>query len=256
MAYANPAVQKARAAERRVERKAAGICHSCPAPARKGKTRCAKCAGKENARLAERKAAGICPQCNNNPARKGKMLCADCAAKQKASRAERKAAGLCVKCTAPARKGKTLCAKCTAKSAGHATNLYHKRKEAGQCAKCPAPARKGMTMCAKCTAKQKARMTKSLIDRAAAEKAPFYRKQKGRCALCQGLPPSVEWLEIDHIRPRSKGGDDDAGNLQLVCSRCNRVKGDRPQADALDRLRELNIIDAAGNNIEVGYVAG
>ena len=34
-----------------------------------------------------------------------------------------------------------------------------------------------------------------------------------------------EKLTIDHIKPVSKGGTDDVSNLQILCSRCNRVKG-------------------------------
>ena len=30
---------------------------------------------------------------------------------------------------------------------------------------------------------------------------------------------------IDHIRPLSKGGSDQVGNLQLLHARCNRIKG-------------------------------
>ncbi len=32
-------------------------------------------------------------------------------------------------------------------------------------------------------------------------------------------------LQIDHIKPRSWGGTDEAENLQLLCRRCNRAKG-------------------------------
>ena len=59
-------------------------------------------------------------------------------------------------------------------------------------------------------------------------------EQEGKCAHCQKLiPKSVvtegrqpyrPWV-LDHIRPIAMGGDQWApGNLQVLCSRCNRIK--------------------------------
>lgn len=51
------------------------------------------------------------------------------------------------------------------------------------------------------------------------EKHPF-------CTLCGAKPNRDEvFLDIDHIRPRSEGGTDDISNLQVLCHRCNRAKG-------------------------------
>lgn len=44
----------------------------------------------------------------------------------------------------------------------------------------------------------------------------------GRCAYCQrGDGP----LEIDHVRPVSRGGSDRTENLTLACRVCNKQKG-------------------------------
>lgn len=51
-----------------------------------------------------------------------------------------------------------------------------------------------------------------------------------RCQLC-GAGPKDDVLEIDHIVPRSKGGSNDPGNLQVLCSRCNRGKSNRDDTD-------------------------
>lgn len=47
--------------------------------------------------------------------------------------------------------------------------------------------------------------------------------QKERCACCK---ESIKaGFEIDHVVPLAKGGEHDDMNLQLLCKRCNRVKG-------------------------------
>ena len=42
---------------------------------------------------------------------------------------------------------------------------------------------------------------------------------------------------IDHVIPRSRGGDDHLDNLQLLCGACNSLKGDRPQEYLFARMR-------------------
>ena len=79
-------------------------------------------------------------------------------------------------------------------------------------------------------------------------KLPPYRQQKhvlfgqqeGRCAGCATEFP-FRAFDIDHVIPQSRGGTDHPDNLQLLCSHCNRVKGNRPQEYLLARLRELGL---------------
>jgi hypothetical protein len=52
------------------------------------------------------------------------------------------------------------------------------------------------------------------------------RQAEDRCGYClcsQQYMPGP--LEIDHIRPSSRGGTDDEDNLWLACTTCNRFKG-------------------------------
>lgn len=67
-------------------------------------------------------------------------------------------------------------------------------------------------------------------------------------ALCQGcgyepptppgsLNPELEYLEIDHIKPRADKGSDDMRNLCLLCPPCNRRKA---HIWTLAQLRESN----------------
>ncbi len=42
-----------------------------------------------------------------------------------------------------------------------------------------------------------------------------------------GQPSAMGW-DVDHIRPKSKGGSDDIGNLQTLTSHLNRGIGNSP----------------------------
>jgi len=64
----------------------------------------------------------------------------------------------------------------------------------------------------------------------------LYGKQLGRCAGGKTHFP-LPLLEVDHIIPKSKGGGDFLENYQLLCGRCNRIKGDRPMEYLLMVLR-------------------
>ena len=67
------------------------------------------------------------------------------------------------------------------------------------------------------------------------------------CADCRlskkaQVPFHFQNMTIDHIRPRSRGGTDDPGNLQLLCAACNSTKGNRTQDELIQSLREQGVI--------------
>ena len=71
--------------------------------------------------------------------------------------------------------------------------------------------------------------------------SPFNRKhlygeQGGYCAGCHEHFQQTH-LEVDHIISRKKGGTDHLDNLQLLCTPCNRKKGDRGMAYLNSRLQ-------------------
>lgn len=58
----------------------------------------------------------------------------------------------------------------------------------------------------------------------------IFERDRGVCRECG----SGDWLTIDHIKPRSKGGTNAPSNLQTLCYDCNHLKADRYE----ERLEE------------------
>ena len=68
-------------------------------------------------------------------------------------------------------------------------------------------------------------------------KHTLFGRQEGHCAGCKISFPFRN-LTIDHLIPRSRGGTDHEGNLQLLCGACNSLKGDRDNAYLLSELKK------------------
>ena len=49
-------------------------------------------------------------------------------------------------------------------------------------------------------------------------------------------------FEVDHILPKAKGGGDYFENYQLLCSSCNRIKGNRPMTYLKTKLERMDKI--------------
>ena len=56
------------------------------------------------------------------------------------------------------------------------------------------------------------------------------KRAKQRCELCGRSARDMQ-IDVDHIRPRSKGGSNDITNLQALCRTCNAEKGNRDDED-------------------------
>ena len=65
----------------------------------------------------------------------------------------------------------------------------------------------------------------------------LFGQQEGRCNGCRMEFP-FKMFDVDHVIPRSRGGTDHLDNLQLLCSHCNRLKGNRTQEYLLVRLAD------------------
>lgn len=78
-------------------------------------------------------------------------------------------------------------------------------------------------------------------DKVPSYTAPFsrsnlFQRDQHTCQYC-GQQPSSEQLSIDHVLPRSKGGQTSWSNCVLACRRCNARKGNRTLGDAGMTLR-------------------
>lgn len=73
----------------------------------------------------------------------------------------------------------------------------------------------------------------------------IFKRDSFTCQYCGRKAPDVV-LEIDHIKPVSKGGTNDIFNLVTSCFDCNRGKGNRELDDGvviekqMDELEQLN----------------
>lgn len=67
------------------------------------------------------------------------------------------------------------------------------------------------------------------------------QRYDARCGYCSVREAEAgSELEIDHFKPRTAGGGDDADNLVYCCPTCNRLKGDYwPGTDSLTITRRL-----------------
>lgn len=70
-------------------------------------------------------------------------------------------------------------------------------------------------------------------------KERLYKDQSGECVGC-GTEYQQKDFEIDHIKPKSKGGGDYYDNYQLLCGHCNRTKGNRPMEYLIQKRRSLS----------------
>ena len=86
----------------------------------------------------------------------------------------------------------------------------------------------------------------SQVPRWKARRLWVLKRDKHLCQLCK----RKQATEVDHIRPRSQGGDHEYDNLMAVCSDCHEVK---TLKEAQPHMRERIAFDQDGNPIDSGW---
>ncbi|NER26353.1 MAG: HNH endonuclease [Symploca sp. SIO1C4] len=59
------------------------------------------------------------------------------------------------------------------------------------------------------------------------------KKQKGKCTHCGLNFLSGDIMEVDHIKPQSRGGERQQGNIQLLHKHCHQEK---PKSDGSKQI--------------------
>jgi 5-methylcytosine-specific restriction endonuclease McrA len=66
----------------------------------------------------------------------------------------------------------------------------------------------------------------------------IYLRDGMACIYCQASVEQETKLTLDHIKPYSKGGTNDAGNLVTCCLKCNSSRGTRPVSAFVEAVAE------------------
>jgi len=79
-----------------------------------------------------------------------------------------------------------------------------------------------------------------------------FRVMKRENQICQVCKKSVidEEIEFDHVIPWSKGGSSDEANIRLLCSNCNRKRGN----DFENEYLITNVVDHLADPFDVGVI--
>ena len=72
------------------------------------------------------------------------------------------------------------------------------------------------------------------------DKHTLFGIQEGKCNGCQVLFPFRN-MTVNNVIPKSKGGTDTPGNLQLLCGACRSIKGTGTQEQLIQKLKDEGI---------------
>lgn len=69
-------------------------------------------------------------------------------------------------------------------------------------------------------------------EKSGSKRLAIYRRDNFRCLYCGKRSTDQNKLSLDHIHPKSRGGQNTPDNLATACKECNHKKGDRTPEEA------------------------
>ena len=72
-----------------------------------------------------------------------------------------------------------------------------------------------------------------------------------KCWGCNHIPPDERYLHLDHVRPKSEGGNNDIDNRALLCQPCNSKKSDKMSLAGLRKANKKDEHEQPGEPIDL-----
>ena len=85
--------------------------------------------------------------------------------------------------------------------------------------------------------------------------ATLWEQFGSRCWACDFTAPWPEYLELDHVNPKSDGGSNHLDNRALLCRPCNGKKGNRKTLSALRRDNRKDGRLTGADPVDLRYAA-
>ncbi len=207
-----------------------GICTRCKKPHDRGTNRCLECTAKAvetNKRIKQLAVeSGTCSTCRK-PWSGISKNCDECKSASRSVWKARVFSGeYCSRCAGTRDSKHKACTKCRVEMRALSTNLRNSKRDRGLCVQCGAikDAPDGI-YCTKCILCIAARRWLGESKKWSDLKA-LLEKQNYRCAYTGDILVLGGNASVDHIVPRSRGGENIIDNLQWVTWQVNRCKTD------------------------------
>lgn len=202
---------------------------------RREKLRCEKCLKKRRDNKDIFKANGICPRCMKNKLKKGFFSCKKCINAKKSKRKKLRENKICVQCEKRQVKDKSsYCSYCLLEFRKRRKNF----KRDKLCAKCGGKPIDEKLLCESCYLKETSYRHLG-SSKYFSQLKDIWEKQNRLCPYTN-IPLALgKNTDLDHIIPKSKGGDRGINNVQWTHNIVNRMKWNSTEEEFLDFVTKI-----------------